>query len=260
MNCAQLAAAVKSAPLNGWACRVDGDFLRLETPLKFPDGGTVELYVEVRGSTFVASDFGEAFRFLESAGIDPLRSVTRGRMIDLAAQLGSASIDDGVIEIVSTSPEAVMSSLVRLGQVVTRVADLSLYSKGALGNTFSDELEDYLRIRTRGVEIRRLELVEGASETHRVDIVTRSGDRGVSAIEGLSALTASGANSQTAFTIKKFADIQAIGPGAPQRFAVLDNSSDVWTPPLRQQIARFADVIEWEKRDVLPVAIGGNLG
>lgn len=255
MNCSDLVEAVRRSPLAGWRCRADGDFVRVETPLRYPDGGTVELYIEDRAGALIVSDFGEAFRFLESAGLDPLRSPAREKMIDLAARLGNAAIDEGAIEIRGVKPPEILASLVKLGQVVTRVADLALQARGAMATTFADDLEDYLRTTTKGVEVRRRVVLEGASDRHEIDIVTKSAAHGQSAIESLSAPTANGANSQTAFTIKKFADIAALGRNAPNRFVVLDDSADVWTLSLRQQLARFADVIDWERRDRLVEAI-----
>lgn len=254
MNCAQLLDVVRHAPMSGWACNADGEFLRLETPFRYPDGGAVELFVESRVGSFLVTDYGEAFRFLETSGLDPLRSPTRQRLIDIATKLANARIDEGAIEIEVRSAVDVFPALLRLGQVVSRVADLSLFAKGTFANTFSDSLEEYLRTSTRHVEIKRGAIIRGSATTHQIDILAKSA-KGFTAIEGLSAVTATGANAQTAFTIQKFADIAAIGPGAPERFAVLDDSSEVWTEALRKQLARFADVLDWEQRDHLVGAL-----
>lgn len=254
MNCSRFADMVHSASLNGWACSEDGDFLRIETPFRYPDGGTVELFLEQRGPNLLVTDYGEAFRFLETGGIDPLRSPSRQKTIELAAKLSHVRLDEGVLEVTVPERGELLAAIVRLGQAVTRVADLSLLAKGTLVSTFSDVVEEFLKAATHGVEIQRGAVVRGNATSHQVDILARS-RQGVSVVESLSAITATGANSQTAFTIQKFADISALGAGAPDRFAILDNSAEVWSDSLRKQLSRFAEVVDWEQRDELAAAL-----
>lgn len=254
MNCGQLVDAIRATPFAGWACDADQGFLRLATPFRYPDGGTVELYVETRDPGYVVTDFGEAFRFLETSGIDPLRSPTRQRLIEIATKLGEAHLDDGVFEVAVGGPEGVLAAAVRLGQVVTRVADLTLLAKGTLVNTFSDLVEEFISESTRGLKVERNAILHGNAAAHQFDMVVTSMHR-IAAIESMSAVTAAGANSQLAFTVQKFADLALVGRGAPDRYAVLDNTADVWTDPVRKQLMQFADVIDWEQRHALAAAL-----
>lgn len=254
MNCSELTEIVRTAPLAGFRCSQDEEFLRLDTPFRYPDGGAVELFVEPLSGSLRVSDFGEAFRFLEKGGLEPLRSPGRRRSIEFAIKMAGATLHEGVIEIVISDYKDLMPAIIRLGQAMTRVADLSLLVKGSLINTFSDAVEDYLKVYTDGVEIKRGAMVRGSATSHQVDIWTKS-KKGVAVVESLSAITRTGANAQTAFTIQKFADISAIGPGAPNRFTVLDDSGDVWSDSLRMQLAQFSDVIDWEKRGDLAAAL-----
>ncbi|MCC6241754.1 MAG: DUF1828 domain-containing protein [Gemmatimonadaceae bacterium] len=254
MNCSDLTELARATPLAGFRCSQDGDFLRLETPFRYPDGGTIELFVEEFNGVLRVSDYGEAFRFLEKGGLEPLRSPGRRRAIEFAVKLAGAQLDDGVLEISLRDGVDLMPAIVRLGQAMTRVADLSLLVKGTLVNRFSDAVEDYLKTHTTGLEIRRGAEVRGNATSHQVDIFTRS-TKGIAVVESLSAITPTGANAQTAFTIQKFADISAIGPGAPSRYTVLDDSSEVWSDSLRKQLTQFSDVIDWERRGDLASAL-----
>ena len=254
MNCATLAEIIGQSPTAGLKCRQDGDLLRLETPFRYPDGGTMELFVEEHKGLRVVTDLGEGFRFLEKGGIEPMRSPSRQRVIELSVRLAGARLDNGVVEIPVTADSEFLGAVMRLAQAITRIADLSLLVKGSFSSTFSDAVEEYLRASTHGVEIQRGAMVQGNATRHHVDILARS-NKGVSVVESLSALTPAGANAQTAFTIQKFADISAIGTGAPERFAILDESAEVWSASLRKQLSRFADVLDWEHRDTLKAAL-----
>jgi hypothetical protein len=250
MTCSDLAAALQSKPMAGWRCSPADDFLRLESPLRFADGGVIELYVEPRDGRFIVTDFGEAFRYLQTHGLDPLRSSVRAHFIALALSLGGATDDEGTIEIIVDEPGDILAAAVRLGQIMTRIADLSISAKGVAGGTFSEVVEEFLKTGLRGAEVRHGGTVQGRATTHQIDFLVHS-TNGTSAVEALSAVTANGANAQTAYTIQKFADIAAVGAGAPRRFAVLDDAGEVWTEALRRQLENFAVVVDWERRDVL---------
>lgn len=250
MNCDQLRAVVNANPLAGWRCVPGDGFLRLETSLRYADGGVIEVFIEERRGTLVVTDYGEAFRFLHTNGIDPTRSATRQQLIEMAAQLAGATLVDDAIEIRVESPSEVVGVAARLGQAIGRIADLSLQGTGPVGKTFSDTLEEFITSNVHGLEVQRGATLQGRAAKHQIDIVVRS-QRGISAIEGLSALTATGANAQTAYTIQKFADLAAIGHGAPDRYAVIDDSSDVWTDSLRRQLENFSTVVDWARRDDL---------
>lgn len=257
MNCEELARAISDSPLASWSCSADQHFLRLRSPFRYPDGGIIELFVQERGNQLVVTDFGEAYRFLETSGVEPERSVARRDLIELALRLGAARNVEGALEILVDRPTDVLTAVLRLAQVVTRVGDLTLSVKGAFGNTFADYLVEFLKSSVPAAEITAGQTVRGLNGTHRVDIVAKT-RQGVSAIEALSSLTPNGANAQTAYTIQKFADIAALGAGAPQRYAVLDDTSDVWSESLRRQLEQFSTVYEWERRDRLVEALRGN--
>lgn len=249
MTCDDLFDAIRDQPLNGWSCDVGGDFLRLLTPMRYADGGPIELFVEAGDDHFTVTDFGEAFRFLETYGLDPMRSPTRERLIKLAADLGGARIDEGTIEIVAADPSRILEAAIRLAQVVTRVSDLSLDLRSVSGSTFTNVVGEYLFAELESAEIIPRGTLEGRAATHQFDFVVHS-LKGVSAIEAMAASTIAGANHQIAFAIKKFADLSAL-EGAPRRIAVIDDSAGVWTESFREQLGRFANVVDWERRDVL---------
>lgn len=250
MNCADFLAAMREDPLAGWQCVPDEGFVRIRTPLRYSDGGIVELYVEERGDHVIITDFGESFRFLQSHGLHPLRSAVRRQIVDLALELGKATAVEDAIEIRIIDRRQLPEALLRLGQVVTRVADLALTAKGSLVATFPDAVEDYLRINLPDAELTRNGEVAGRATTHTFDLVIHS-MRGITALSALSAVSTNGASAQTAFTIRKLADIAALGRAAPDRITVIDDSSEVWSESLRAELANYSEVFDWDRRDDL---------
>lgn len=259
MNCSQLIDLVRGSSLAGWDCVEEGALLRFATPLRYPDNGIIEIFVELRDGRFIVTDFGEAFRFLESHGLDPLRSPTRQKAIEFATRLAEGTLDEGVLEIPVSSPSEVLAASMRMAQLVTRVADLSLLAKGALTSTFSDTVEEFLKLTVPAAEITRGAVVRGSAATHQVDLLVKTFDR-LAVVASLAAVTHTGANAQTAFTIQKFADIAAVGASAPDRYTVLDDSADVWSDSLRKQLSRFSDVMDWEMRNELALSLGRAAG
>jgi hypothetical protein len=254
MNCHELAQVLLHDPFGGWRCRESNGFLRLESPMRYVDGGLIEVFVLPQIDGYLITDFGEGYRFLENYGIDPQRGASRTRSIAFAADLGGASIGERGIEISVGAPGDILPGAIRLAQILTRIGDVVLQTSGVTGTTFTDELEDFVKEAVAAAEVRRGGNVRGAATNWTVDLLVRTA-RGLSALEGLSATTGNGANAQTAFTIQKFLDIAAIGPGAPKRFTVLDTTGDVWTESLRRQLANVSEVIDWERRDLLVTSL-----
>ena len=256
MNCSGLRDALARAVADGWECADAGDFARLLTPFRYPDGSLVELYVEARqAGTLVVTDYGEAFRFLETAGLDPLRSPARQKAIRSAVALSDATLTGGAIEVAVPPAADLFSAVIQIGQAVIRVADLALLARGAAVSTFAESVEEYLREHTRGVKVEANAVVQGASAApHQFDLLLRS-ERGDTLVESLSSPTPVGAKTRAAFTVAKFADIFALGANSPRRVAVLDEGDGVWTDELRKQIGNFAEVYEWEARSALAASL-----
>jgi hypothetical protein len=257
VKCSELVAALRADPLVGWSCDEADGFLRIRTPFRYSDGGIVELYAEQRQTGVLLTDLGEAFRFLQTYGLDPLRSALRRTIVDLAVELGGAQTSEGAIEILVPDGTRALEALVRLGQIVTRVADLALLARGSLAATFPDAVEEFLTANLRFSEVQRNGTIRGSAALHQLDFVVRSRQR-LTGIAALSAVTGNGANAQTAFTIQKFADIASVGPGAPQRITVIEDSGDVWSESLRKQLQNFSEVVDWERRDDLLQLIGDD--
>jgi hypothetical protein len=251
MNCAELAERVARSGLSGWKCAPGETFLRLQTPFRYSDGGWIEVFVETYANDLIVTDFGEAARFLEGHGIDPSRGATRRRLIELAIELGGATSTDGAIEIHVGNPDKLFEAALRLAQIMTRVGDLSLGARGALGATFPEELEEFLREKIPASHVERNAPVQGKITQHRVDLLVSVSDTHPAAIEALAATSANSARSQLAFTIQKFVDIRRRGLEAPTLVAVVDDSAEVWTRELRGQLENVSRVLDWEEREDL---------
>lgn len=250
MNCTELLQAATRAPLAGWECVPADGFLRLYAPMRYPDGDTIEVFAEVRGQTLVVTDFGEAGRFLATHGIDASRGAARKRAIDHAIRLAGATYTEGEIELYLDDPAQVIEAATRLSQALTRIADLTLSTKAHGGLTFDDQLEEFLLASLVGFEVERNKSVEGFATSHDVDIVVY-GPTGINALEAMSAPTASGAQAQMAYAVAKFADFSKLGEASPRLYSVIDDSANVWTPPLRKQLEGWSKVYDWEDRDRL---------
>lgn len=251
MNCAQLENVFREAPLAGWSCTASGDYLSLQTPLRYPDGGVIEVFVETYGTDVVVTDFGEAARFLETHGIDPNRGATRRRLIELAISLGGATSSEGAVEIHVAKPSEIFEAALRLAQIITRIGDLVLSVRSGLGTTFSEEVEEFLRAALPSGEFRRNVTVWGKAAEHQIDLELIVPGQGLTLVEALSASTLGGATAQMTYTVAKFADIWHLGHQAPARVALLDDSVDVWTQPIRAQLQNFGAVYDWGERDEL---------
>lgn len=99
--------------------------LRVETPMLFPDGGIVDVFVVEREGAWCVTDFGEASDWIEMKTDGGSPSPKQARMIeDLCRTLGVTN-RDGCLELRLNTPEEVGDAVVRVAQAVAQVAGVS---------------------------------------------------------------------------------------------------------------------------------------
>ena len=98
--------------------------LRVETPLLYPDGGIVDVFVVERGGVWCVTDFGEAWGWLEMKADGGSPSPNQARMIGDRCRTLGVTNRDGCLELRLDTPDEVGDAVVRVAQAVARVAEV----------------------------------------------------------------------------------------------------------------------------------------
>lgn len=136
--CNLMCASVKVHSLNN-------EFLTLETPFTFPDGDPYQLYIkELANGTLRLSDMGHTLMHLSYENdIDKFRDGTRGKLFEQIKSEFDVLEDNGEM-FIDTTVEDLGQSIFRIGQVITKLNDLTFLNRARAESTFYDDLEERL--------------------------------------------------------------------------------------------------------------------
>ena len=119
--------------------------VRVRTPLLYPDGGVVDVFVIEQGSGYTITDFGDAFGWLGHQSISEQRSPKQQMLIEDVCQTLRIGTSNGQLVLPSVTGEALGEAVLRVAQAVVRVSDLWFTLRShSFGNT-ADEVDEWLR-------------------------------------------------------------------------------------------------------------------
>lgn len=98
--------------------------LRVETPLLYPDGGIVDVFVVECEGVWCVTDFGEAWGWLEMKADGGSPSPNQARMIEDRCRALGVTNRDGCLELRLDTPDEVGDAVVRVARAVAQVAEV----------------------------------------------------------------------------------------------------------------------------------------
>ncbi len=149
--CTQLQRTVPSfyecvpAPIEG---------VRISTPLLFPDGDVVDVFVLSRDDEFVITDFGCALGWLRNQSIRGRLTSGQRRLLNDVCMTLDVELDNGQIRLRLSDADHLVANVQRLAQAVVRVADLWFTFRAQTWETLSDEVDAWLKHRSISYEHR----------------------------------------------------------------------------------------------------------
>lgn len=119
--------------------------LQLITPFTFFDGDTFQLYLqEMSGGGLRLTDYGHTLMHLSYENeISKLREGTRGKLFEQVLATSGIKEQDGQL-ICDASLENLGSSVLKFGQGITRVYDLTFLNRSRVASTFYEDLKERL--------------------------------------------------------------------------------------------------------------------
>ena len=125
--------------------RTPQGFLQVTTPFTFSDGDVFQLYVdEASAGSLRLNDYGHTFMHLSyDNDLDKFREGTRRKLFDqLLAESGIRN-EQGKL-VLDTTIEDLGRSILRYGQALTRIYDLTFLNRARVASTFYEDLKELL--------------------------------------------------------------------------------------------------------------------
>ena len=98
--------------------------VRVRTPLMYPDGGMVDVFVLERSGRYSVTDFGETLGWLRMQSVSTRRSPKQNRMVEDTCQTLGVELHRGQLMLRSGAADGLGESVLRLAQAAVRVSDL----------------------------------------------------------------------------------------------------------------------------------------
>ena len=224
--------------------------VRVQTPLVYPDGGIVDVFILERQGEYVLTDFGEALGWLRMhSASDSLSPRQRGFVNDVCRTLG-VRLERGQLTLRIGKNDALGEAVLRLAQAVVRVSDVRFTFKRQRLQTTANEVEKWLR--ERQINFRRSVRRQGRSRKNwRVNFETRSDNR-TSMVFLLSTRDRSAVNSITERVTTACLDLNYMRESQRSviRFVSLfDDSRDVWRQEDFNLMRQVSTIALWSQPD-----------
>lgn len=124
--------------------RPDGR-LMVNTPFRFPDGDTFPIYLsKAESGALQLSDCGHTLMQISyEHEVDSFLDGRRGLLLEQIVTESGLRWDAGVFSL-EVPPTELSEAILRFGQAMTRVFDLTLLSRSNIGSTFYNDLADLI--------------------------------------------------------------------------------------------------------------------
>lgn len=256
MQCEQLIERYLGLLHDGFQCASAPHGYVLTTPFFGPDNDAIEVYVSEPNITghIEVSDRGETLRYLDSFGVEFLRSTQRVQHFQRVVTSNGATLAGDEIRVLATEDDLV-EAVDTVVHAAREAACLSHLLRSATRPNFRDQVATFLgQIALPSEFIEGKELV-GEIGTWKVDFYI-NGEMNL-AIEAMTASSTGYAQTQINGAFVKLLDIHRTIPNL-RAFALLDdqeNRLDVWPSQEIKMLSEQATIMRWGERERLRRAL-----
>ena len=99
--------------------------IRVRTPLVYPDGGVVDVFVLEHDGGVSVTDLGEALGWVRMQSVDAGRSAEQTRRIEDTCQTLGVALHQGQLVLRLRPDTVIAEAVLRIGQAAVRVSDHS---------------------------------------------------------------------------------------------------------------------------------------
>ena len=223
--------------------------VRVRTPLLYPDGGIVDVFVLERDEGYAVTDFGDALGWLRMQSASRRRSPKQQFLVEDVCQTLGVELDHGQLVLRSVVSEALGEAVLRLAQAVVRISDLWFTLRARIRETTADEVEKWLRERQIPFEsgVRK----QGrSSKSWTVDFQTKTETR-TSLVFLLSTGSRTASRRISEHVLAGCVDLSHLKVREPRLafVSLFDDTEDVWRTEDFELVEDYSKVARWSRPD-----------
>ena len=225
--------------------------VRVRTPLLYPDGGVVDVFVLERSGGYTITDFGDALGWLGMQSISHSRTAKQDDLVDDVCQTLRIEQLYGQLVLRQVMKEGLGVSIIRVAEAAVRVSDLWFTMRSQSSQTTADEVDEWLR--EKGIPFERQVARRGRSNRDwNVDFETQA-DHRTSLIFLLSTGSRGAVRRITEHVLAGWVDLIHLKESQPSLafISLFDDTEDVWRPEDFGLVEQHSSIARWSYRDEL---------
>ena len=250
MNPDELCASVgRSLPALFECTPAQREGVRVRTPLMYPDGGIVDVFVVERDGRYHVSDYGEALGWLRMQSVSARRLPKQHRMVEDTCQTLGVELHRGQLTFRSGGTDVVGEAVLRVAQAVVRVADLWFTLRTRAVETVADEVADWLIENELSFD-RAVNCQGRSGRSWTIDYQTRTNDR-TSFVFLLSTGSRGAARRIAEHVLAGCVDLSHLRVSQPHVafVSLFDDTEDVWREEDFGLVEQQSVVARWSRPD-----------
>ena len=252
MNTTELCAVVGRSLPPLFACSETGHgTVRVRTPLLYPDGGVVDVFVLARGSGYIVTDFGDALGWLWLQSISQRRSARQEALVGDVCQTLRIELSDDQLILRGVTQDTLGEAVLRVAQAALRVSDLWFTIRSQTFQTTADEVAEWLT--EKRIPFQRNVSKQGRSTREwTVNFETQTDNR-----TGLVFLLSTGSRGSvhriTEHVVAGCGDLSHLKSSQSnlEFVSLFDDTVDVWRPEDFRLVEECSRIARWSAPDEL---------
>lgn len=232
-----------------FTCERQDRFVRIRTPLLYPDGDYIDLFLQEEKDLVTLTDLGETTGWLRLQTPSPKRSPKQNRLIQDVCQTHGVEFFKGTLTLRVQPGQSLADAVLRLGQAAVRVSDLWFTYRTRAVESITDEVADVLL--EREIRFERAEKLIGRSgEGWTVAFHTRTPRRS-SLVEVLSTGSRGAVRGVVDHVVAQWHDLHhLVMTQEPLHFVSLfDDTLDIWDEEDFKRLEPLSDISRWSNSD-----------
>ncbi len=224
---------------------------RVRTPMLYPDGGVVDVFVLERGNNYTVTDFGDALGWLWLQSISQRRSGRQEWLIrDVCQTLRIELVHDQLV-LRAVTGDTLEEAVIRIAQAAVRISDLWFTLRSLTWQTTADEVDEWLG--TKGIPFQRNVSKQGRSTRDwTINFETQADDR-TALVFLLSTGSRGTVRRITEHVVTGCVDLSHLKTTQSKLVLVslFDDTVDVWRPEDFRLVEEHSQIARWSDPDGL---------
>ena len=252
MNITDLCAAVTRTLSPLFVCSpAPQEGIRVRTPLLYPDGGVVDVFVLERGDHYIVTDFGDALGWLGLQSVSQRRSPKQQALVQDVCQTLRIRLFNEQLVLREVPEDALGEAVLRVAQAAVRVSDLWFTFRSQSVQTTADEVDEWLR--EKRIPFQRQVTKRGRSmRDWTVDFETIADNR-TSLVFLLSTGARGAVHRITDHVLAGCVDLNHIKETQSNMafVSLFDDTADVWRTEDFRLVEEYSQIARWSYPDEL---------